>query len=149
VNLYTAMMLAGGLGSGCNPAVGKCGRIGNASPEEKTKLQDALNKIPDKYHNNVTVHSSDLGRSHGRSKGKNIYIDRQTIAQEHPLFLAAVIRHEMAHSGQDFRTMDSDKREFDARMKTRDWIINQSSQSKEDKEGMKALNKAWKLQGGS
>ena len=107
-------------------------KIVSASKEEKVKILDALKYLDKKdIKKECTIEASNLGTRYGLSKGDRLYIDSDTIKTMPPVFIAAIIFHEGVHSSQDYRKMDSNRREFQARFQTKFWASR-----KVDKEGI-------------
>jgi len=142
---YVDVMVKGGVASGNHGHTGRPGHVGGSGESGKegsalhaknpckvsvsggtaqaqANVKAALLYLDKKdVPTDCKITIANLGGIYGQSKGKNIYIDQKSAVKEHPLFLAAVIYHEGVHSGQDYRKMDSSRREFDARWKTRMW----------------------------
>jgi hypothetical protein len=115
--------------------------VGFASKEVKEKLNKALMYLNEKdVPKDRTVEASKLGSRYGTSRGLKIYVDEDSIRKEHPIFIAAIIFHESVHSGQDYKKMDSQRREFDARFKTRIWAQIKAGKEKVSYSEKKALN---------
>jgi hypothetical protein len=81
----------------------------------------------------VHVSDKDSASAYAVTKGKDVYLYSSTM-QEHPAFIATVLKHESIHTEQDYRTMTSAQREYEAHNKTSSWALNHAAVAKDPSE---------------